>query len=167
MFVRWKAGIAFPYPLEMKVSAYLSSDVHYQWQQGRFHRIIESFELEGTLKGHLVQPPAMNRDTYSSIRSSEARPHILSSTCKHQQTLPVTMKHTPHPSSVCAVHKSQQLALFLTFESVDLKTEQRTSWSLPYSIFKYATIFLFWSKFGREVVVLWYFFKSTTFRKTT
>ena len=36
--------------------------------------IIELFELEGTLKGHLVQPPAMNRDTYSPIRCSEPHP---------------------------------------------------------------------------------------------
>jgi len=38
------------------------------------HRITESFELEGTLKGHLVQLPAVNRDTYSCIRCSEPRP---------------------------------------------------------------------------------------------
>ena len=37
-------------------------------------RIIEPFELEGTLKGHLVQPHAVNGDTYSSIRCSEPRP---------------------------------------------------------------------------------------------
>jgi len=30
------------------------------------YRIIEPFELEGTLKRHLVLLPAMGRDTYSS-----------------------------------------------------------------------------------------------------
>ena len=35
------------------------------------HRIISLFGLEGTLKGHLVQLPAMNRGTFSSIRCSE------------------------------------------------------------------------------------------------
>ena len=35
------------------------------------HRIIESFELEGNPKGHVVPLPAANRDTYSSIRCSE------------------------------------------------------------------------------------------------
>ena len=35
------------------------------------NRIEESLELEGTLEGHLVQLPAVNRDTYSSIRCSE------------------------------------------------------------------------------------------------
>ena len=38
------------------------------------HRIMESFELEGTYIGHLIQLPAVNRDTYSSIRSSELHP---------------------------------------------------------------------------------------------
>ena len=33
-----------------------------------YHRGIELFELEETLKCHLVQPPAMSRDTYSYIR---------------------------------------------------------------------------------------------------
>jgi len=35
------------------------------------HCIIQWLELEGTLKGHLVQLPAMNRDTYSSVRCSD------------------------------------------------------------------------------------------------
>lgn len=35
-------------------------------------KIIELFELEGTLKSHLAS--AMSRDTYSSIRSSELHP---------------------------------------------------------------------------------------------
>ena len=34
-------------------------------------RVTEWFELEGTLKGHLVPFPAMNRDTHSSISCSE------------------------------------------------------------------------------------------------
>jgi len=33
--------------------------------QGNPVRIMESFESEETLKGHLIQPPAMNRGTYS------------------------------------------------------------------------------------------------------
>jgi len=41
------------------------------------HRITELFELEEFFKGHPVQHPAMNRDTYSSIRYSEPRPAWL------------------------------------------------------------------------------------------
>jgi len=37
-------------------------------------RIIEPFELEGTLKGHLVQLPAMHKDIHSSIRCSQPIP---------------------------------------------------------------------------------------------
>ena len=37
------------------------------FHHGHDHRIIESFEWEGTLKDHLVQPPAMSRDTHSPI----------------------------------------------------------------------------------------------------
>ena len=36
-------------------------------------RIIESFELEGTLNDHLVQLPAVNTDTYSYIRALRAQ----------------------------------------------------------------------------------------------
>jgi len=39
-------------------------------------RMIESFELEGTFKGHLVQHPAVKGDTYSSIRCSEPHPSL-------------------------------------------------------------------------------------------
>ena len=34
----------------------------------------EWFELDGTSKGHLVSPPAVSRDTFSSIRCSEPHP---------------------------------------------------------------------------------------------
>jgi len=36
--------------------------------------VIELVELEGTLKGHLIQPPCPKRDTYCSIRCSEPCP---------------------------------------------------------------------------------------------
>ena len=32
------------------------------------HRTIEKFGLEGTFKGHLVQPPAMSRDIFTQTR---------------------------------------------------------------------------------------------------
>jgi len=35
---------------------------------------MELFELEGTFKGCLAQTPAMNRDTYNSIKCSESHP---------------------------------------------------------------------------------------------
>ena len=38
---------------------------------------MELLELEGTLNGHLVQLPALNRDTCSSIRCSEPCPQSL------------------------------------------------------------------------------------------
>jgi len=45
---------------------------------------MEPFELEGLIKDHLVQLPAMNRDTYSSIRCSEP---LLSTS--HEWELPL------------------------------------------------------------------------------
>jgi len=56
------------------------------------HRIIELFELEGTLRGHLVQLCAMNRDTNSSIRCSEPiQPDLGLSRDGH-----IIMLHDPH-----------------------------------------------------------------------
>jgi len=40
--------------------------VHHISRQA-FHRLIAWFDLEGTPKGHLIQLPALNRDTHSSI----------------------------------------------------------------------------------------------------
>ena len=40
------------------------------------HRIIEQFGLEGTFKGHLVQPPAMSNDIFSWIGCSEPHPTL-------------------------------------------------------------------------------------------
>jgi len=37
---------------------------------------MEWFELEGTLKGHLVQSPAMSRDTHSSISAQSPQPDV-------------------------------------------------------------------------------------------
>jgi len=36
-------------------------------EPNRSHEITEWFELKGTLKGHLVPLPALNRDIHSSI----------------------------------------------------------------------------------------------------
>ena len=42
---------------------------HVTITEKRAKAIIESLELEGTLKGHLVSLPALSRDTHSSISS--------------------------------------------------------------------------------------------------
>jgi len=38
------------------------------WASDPLHRITECFGLEGTFKGHLVQPPAVSRDIFNPIR---------------------------------------------------------------------------------------------------
>jgi len=43
----------------------LEQDFWIMLQNHLTHRIVEEFELEGTVKGHLVQPPAMGRDVFS------------------------------------------------------------------------------------------------------
>ena len=45
--------------------------------------IIEPFELEGTTKGHLVQLPAVNRDTHSSI-SAQSPSSLTSGVCRNR-----------------------------------------------------------------------------------
>ena len=62
------------------------------------HRTTKWFELEGTLKGHVVPPPALNRDTYSSIRCPE--PHRLTlGVCRDGASLsgqPMSVPHHPY-----------------------------------------------------------------------
>ena len=64
-----------------------------------FRRIIESFELEGTLKGQLVQPPAVNRDTTApSGAQSPIQPDLgclQGWGIRHQSGQPVPVSHHP------------------------------------------------------------------------
>jgi len=44
------------------------------WLWNKNHSTIELFELEEILTGHLVPPPAVNRNTHSPTRCSEPHP---------------------------------------------------------------------------------------------
>lgn len=39
--------------------------IYFKLLRFHFHRLIEEFQLEGTLKSHLVHPPAMGSDIFN------------------------------------------------------------------------------------------------------
>ena len=45
--------------------------------QNKNQKLTELFQLKGTFKGHLLQPLAMNRDTYISVRLLKALSSLI------------------------------------------------------------------------------------------
>ena len=68
LLIRWHIGHCYLYASQGPLSVSLALWKPQLWRVSsstRNHRIIEWFGLEGTFKGHLVQPPPMSRDIFN------------------------------------------------------------------------------------------------------